>query len=577
MRCAVPILLGLLASAFAHARARPATQAVGSESTIAHLSARAYSSLDKDRFRWQIIRLCLKSPRPVPAAAAAAVRGRRWLQLAATQDGAKDDMRAADAYFSASMLSPCHASYYHERGVALMRRYEISHQPDDARFAAMSLHWYLEAEPAAPDAAQTAREISRLTAAAGASSDAELGWTPLVWAASFRDAGAVKSLLRAGADANARDIFFDGGMTPLGAAARIGDLEIVQLLVAHGARVYEPTADAVPLILAARIGNLGVVRYLLRHGAAINAVDARGYTALMRAVGDAPYPQDSSVTRYLIATGARTDVTGKDRMTALMLAAAYGNLAAVRDLVAGHAPVNASIQGATALLFAAFWNAGAMAHHIRLHPRTVEKIKCAGPPPLDFIGFEQTKTLVTSPYRDLGIPVAPVPDLHCHCTSIVALSCAKLRMARYLIAHDARTQEVDRRGVTPLYLAAESGQIGIVKLLVAHGVAVNTRTRNRSGNTPLGAAARGGHEGIVRFLASAGAALNARNCLGQTPLDLALGAGRSDSEETYAQESAVRAVVEFLEAHGGVSGRLGGTHGGVPSACTKAKAETSGT
>ena len=62
----------------------------------------------------------------------------------------------------------------------------------------------------------------------------EGGWTPLHRAAYSGDVDAVKALLAAGVDADARD---ENGMTPLHGAALEGHVDVVKMLVAAGADV----------------------------------------------------------------------------------------------------------------------------------------------------------------------------------------------------------------------------------------------------------------------------------------------------------------------------------------------------
>jgi ankyrin repeat protein len=545
-----------------------ATSATVGHTGSADLGNSLWLSWDGDRYRWEIIRRCrnLPQPRSLPANAKALVaRGRYLLLHAKPQNGAQDYAAASDAFFAASLNAPCAADNYRERARALQLEFAINRKPDVAKFAAMDLHWYLEADPNAPDAAQIVRKIAVLTARAGASSDADLGWTPLVWAASFGDVATVRLLLARGAHVNARDIFFGGGMTPLGAAAANGDSAIVRLLVTHGAPIDERTPLATPLDLAAAAGKLNVVRYLIAHGADINAVDSRGYTPMMNAVFAAPYPEGPAIVKLLLSAGARTELRDKAGMTVLMLAAAYGNLDAVHDLLARGAKVNgAGGSGDTALHFAAMWNAAAMAHHLRTRPRSVEKIRCAGPPPLDFPAFQETRLWIHDPLQLPGL-MAPASDLNCHCRAIFAASCAKLKIVQNLLAHQAAFDKADDRGVTPLYLAAQSGQIGIVRLLIAHGARVNITAPGDGGNTPLGVASRDGHDDVVRYLVSVGADLNTRNCQDETPLDLARRNAPADASD--AVMAGRHDAATFLAVHGAISGGNAGFRPRFPRTC----------
>ena len=84
-------------------------------------------------------------------------------------------------------------------------------------------------------------------------------------AAKKKDVEAVKVLLKAGADVNARDK--DGG-TPLYAAVFWGHVELVKLLLEAGANVNaKGIGGDTPLHLAAIQGNVGAVKVLREAGA----------------------------------------------------------------------------------------------------------------------------------------------------------------------------------------------------------------------------------------------------------------------------------------------------------------------
>jgi ankyrin repeat protein len=65
---------------------------------------------------------------------------------------------------------------------------------------------------------------------------------------------------------------WDRGHTPLGLASWWGHLDIVKVLLEHGAQVNSQSYGAeTPLYNAARVGHLEVVKVLIAHGASVNA------------------------------------------------------------------------------------------------------------------------------------------------------------------------------------------------------------------------------------------------------------------------------------------------------------------
>jgi ankyrin repeat protein len=79
--------------------------------------------------------------------------------------------------------------------------------------------------------------------------------------------------------------------------------------------------------------------------------------------------------------------------------------------------------------------------------------------------------------------------------------------------------EKNKLGETPLYVAAEKGQIEMARVLVAHGADAKSRTPN--GETVLHAASMIESAALMNDLIQAGAEVNAANNDGETPLQWA--------------------------------------------------------
>jgi ankyrin repeat protein len=106
----------------------------------------------------------------------------------------------------------------------------------------------------------------------------------------------VELLLQAGADVNARTdesknpllsfstYMAKGAETPLHRAARSGHHNIVERLLAAGAKVNPPGCDQTPLHIAAREGDAAMVEMLLRAEADVNAQSADGETPMHEAI-----------------------------------------------------------------------------------------------------------------------------------------------------------------------------------------------------------------------------------------------------------------------------------------------------
>jgi len=155
------------------------------------------------------------------------------------------------------------------------------------------------------------------------------GQTPLMLAAAFGSADAVRSLVASGADVRAAS---PAGVTALHWA--VTDIAKTRMLLDAGADVNAVSQlGRTPLLVAAAAHeSRDVVRLLLSKGASVNTSDTIGITALIAAAN----ADNFDVATMLLAHGA--DVHAKARSgepsTALMNAAANGNARLVEALLA---------------------------------------------------------------------------------------------------------------------------------------------------------------------------------------------------------------------------------------------------
>ncbi|XP_077482663.1 neurogenic locus notch homolog protein 1-like isoform X1 [Stigmatopora argus] len=146
------------------------------------------------------------------------------------------------------------------------------------------------------------------------------GETALHLAARYARSDAAKSLLEAGADANARD---NAGRTPLHAALAADAQGVFQILIRNratdlDARMYDGTT---PLILASRLAVEGTVDELINSHADVNAVDDFGKSALHWAAA----VNNMEATIVLLKSGANKDMQNNKEETPLFLAAREGS------------------------------------------------------------------------------------------------------------------------------------------------------------------------------------------------------------------------------------------------------------
>jgi len=405
------------------------------------------------------------------------------------------------------------------------------------------------------------------------------GTTALHWAVRADDQELVRLLLRAGADVRAANRY---GITPLQLAAVNGDASTAVMLLDAGANpnAVLPEGETV-LMTAARTGQPDLLKVLLDRGADINAREKwYGETALIWAVAE----NHPAAVRVLIDRGADVNQTSAPLTFAsrrngqsilslgnwppLMYAAREDALDAARVLIDAHANVNATDpDGATALEIAiinANYAFAALLIDAGADPNVVDKDAGMGPlyAAIDMhrlaVGHGRPNPRPTGQLDSVDI----VRRLLAHKADPNAALKAPIFQRQHTIG-DATLG----KGATPLLRAAKSGDVEMMKLLLAAGadpkaalsnttalmfaagfgwrdgspvapsydqgtpeeatqaiallldLGLDINAANDNGDTALHMAVTGrGSPAIVRFLIARGANLEAKNKRGQTPL-----------------------------------------------------------
>ncbi|KAK9752173.1 Ankyrin repeats (3 copies) [Popillia japonica] len=149
-------------------------------------------------------------------------------------------------------------------------------------------------------------------------------------------------------------VIFDGetieGAPPLWCAAAAGHLDIVQLLLSHGAKVNSTTrTNSTPLRAACFDGHLEIVKYLVMHGADIEVANRHGHTCLMIAC----YKGHIRIAKYLLSLNASVNRKSVKGNTALHDCAESGSLEILKLLIEYGATMDVDSYGMTPLLAAA--------------------------------------------------------------------------------------------------------------------------------------------------------------------------------------------------------------------------------
>jgi uncharacterized protein len=191
------------------------------------------------------------------------------------------------------------------------------------------------------------------------------GSTALLWAANNGSIEIARALIASKAVVDAANDF---GVTPLLQASRVGNAPMVELLLRSGANPSKAHPEGeTPLLAASRAGSLPAVRLLLARGADMNASEKfQGTTALMYAAAEGHL----DVAGALLEAGADPNKQGHitaltqrknadhptGGMTALMFAARNGNEPMVRLLAGKGANLNLKNGDGASATMIAIWN-----------------------------------------------------------------------------------------------------------------------------------------------------------------------------------------------------------------------------
>jgi uncharacterized protein len=379
-----------------------------------------------------------------------------------------------------------------------------------------ALHWAVRADDL---------ETTDLLLRAGAKVTAANrdGATPMQLAAVNGNAAIIERLLKAGVDANAP--LSSSGDTALMLAARTGKPEAVKVLLDGGAKTdaRETWGDTTALMWAVAEGNHAVVRMLIDRGADVNARSKFVPSATGRGFeGATPVAARSNQSAEENASGS---------LTPLMFAARQGDLNSARMLVAAGAEINARGGDGKDSLGLAIFNGGydvasfLIDNHANVNQADAQRFT-----PL-FWAVDR-RNMETAPNFPWIVTADPLP-------LIKKLLDAGANV-NFLVNNTPRARMRDGSPrivfATALMRAAFSGDIELVRLLLAHGA--DTKVISKDSETALMAACGTGFipgysKGrtpaerleVVKLLIDLGQDVNAADDYGITPLMVAANIG----------------------------------------------------
>lgn len=309
------------------------------------------------------------------------------------------------------------------------------------------------------------------------------GMTALHWATWHDDAELAGILLQAGAAADAENRY---GVRPLNLACTHGNAKLVDLLLAKVVDVNKSLPGGeTPLMTASRTGSIQVVEALLDHGAEVNAREKEGQTAIMWAAAEG----HADIVARLIEAKADFQTPLASGFTPLLFAVREGRREAAKVLLEAGADVNEAMEpkrskaggksprsGTTPLMIAVENG------HFEL---AVQLLQAGADPNDQRSGFTvlHALTWVRKPNRGDGDDGEPPPQGSGSVTS--------LQFVREAVTFgadvNARLEKgpsgrgiLTHRQATPLFMAADTADVPLMKLLVELGADPNILNADES-------------------------------------------------------------------------------------------------
>jgi ankyrin repeat protein len=328
------------------------------------------------------------------------------------------------------------------------------------------------------------------------------------------------------------------GATPLIMALRVNTvigLQVAELLIKNGANINHTSANSKrPLDEAILSGATRCFELLLEKGCEINYLSGEPVTPLARVIDYGRGIDGISVQR-LLDNNANPNLVGKNKLSALLMAADYDNTAMTKILLEKKADPNLSSEvGDSPLLIAIINNNTEMVKVLIKNKADVNFSNPNRQTPLHEAAkngnFEITSILLQ---HGAKINVAPEDNGLTPLGYACALGHSKIVEA--MLARKAEIDTPDKRGFVVLHIAARGKHPDCVKLLIKHTKRIDAQ--ENEGETPLMISVEDNAINIARLLVEAGANIHIKSKYGY-PLHRAIAVNSLEMTELLLENEA---------------------------------------
>uniref|UniRef100_A0A4W6FRB6 Tetratricopeptide repeat, ankyrin repeat and coiled-coil containing 1b n=1 Tax=Lates calcarifer TaxID=8187 RepID=A0A4W6FRB6_LATCA len=253
------------------------------------------------------------------------------------------------------------------------------------------------------------------------------------------------------------------------------------------------------------------------------------------------------IASLLLEFGANVDVVSENGMSPLCFAAAAGHLGLVMLLCKRGKVDHVDKSGQCALVHAALrghpeiiqylleleWSAEGQQQDCALKNKALQQALIAA----SSMGHTQVVSSLLALNNEHAVQIDSHDTLWGETALTAAAGRGKMEVCSFLLEQGAVVQQVNRRGVSPLFCAVRQGHWQVRDLLLEHGADINIS--DKQGRTLLMVAACEGHLSTVEFLLSKGASLTSMDKEGLTPLSWACLKGQKNVVHFLVEKGAV--------------------------------------